>query len=98
MTDMKLTIGDDLVINRLGYGAMRITGKGIWGMPMYKDDAIAVLKEAAALGANLIDTADGYGPNTSEERIAEALAPYDNLVIATKGGLTRSGPGNWVPD
>lgn len=98
MPDMKLTIGGDLIVNRLGYGAMRITGEGIWGMPNDKANAIEVLKKAIALGVNFIDTADAYGPNTSEELIAEALKPYDNIVIATKGGLTRPGPGNWVPD
>ena len=89
-------IGGDLEVNRLGFGAMRITGDGIWGPPRNHDAAIAVLKRAVELGVNLIDTADSYGPYVSEELIAEALSPYpDNLVIATKGGLERTGPGKW---
>jgi pyridoxine 4-dehydrogenase len=89
-------IGNDLTINRLGYGAMRITGKGIWGPPKDKDEAIRVLKRAVELGVNFIDTADSYGPYISEELIAEALYPYPaDLVIATKGGLTRTGPDQW---
>jgi pyridoxine 4-dehydrogenase len=83
-------------INRVGYGAMRITGKGIWGPPKDKDEAIRVLKRAVELGVNFIDTADSYGPYISEELIAEALYPYKkDLVIATKGGLTRTGPDQW---
>jgi pyridoxine 4-dehydrogenase len=83
-------------INRVGYGAMRITGKGIWGPPKDKDEAIRVLKRAVELGVNFIDTADSYGPYVSEELIAEALYPYKKgLVIATKGGLTRTGPDQW---
>jgi pyridoxine 4-dehydrogenase len=90
------TIGGDLDINRLGYGAMRITGKGIWGPPEDKEEAVRVLKRAIELGANFIDTADSYGPYISEELIAEALYPYPgDLVIATKGGLTRTGPDQW---
>ena len=90
------TIGGDLTINRLGYGAMRITGKGIWGPPKDKAEAIRVLQKAVELGVNFIDTADSYGPHVSEELIAEALHPYaDGLVIATKGGLTRTGPDQW---
>jgi len=86
-------------VRRFGYGAMRITGDGIWGPPPDHDGAIAVLRRAVELGVNLIDTADSYGPNVSEELIAEALHPYPaDLVIATKGGLTRSGPGRWSPD
>src|SRR6201996_9492848 len=86
-------------INRLGYGAMRITGKGIWGPPADKNEAIRVLKRAIELGVNFIDTADSYGPNVSEELIAEALHPYPaGLVIATKGGLTRGGPNQWTPN
>jgi pyridoxine 4-dehydrogenase len=89
-------IGDDLQVNRLGYGAMRITGKGIWGPPKDHDEAIRVLKRAVELGVNFIDTADSYGPYISEELIAEALYPYpENLVIATKGGLIRTGPDQW---
>jgi pyridoxine 4-dehydrogenase len=92
-------IGGDLAVNRLGFGAMRITGEGIWGWPKDRDEARRVLKRAVELGVNLIDTADAYGPNTSELLIAEALHPYPKgLVIATKGGLTRPGPGQWVPN
>ncbi len=90
------TIGGDLTVSRLGYGAMRITGKGIWGPPKDKAEAIRVLKKAVELGVDFIDTADSYGPNVSEELIAEALFPYaKGLVIATKGGLTRTGPDQW---
>ena len=93
-----LEIGDRSV-RRLGFGAMRITGPGIWGPPEDHDGAIAVLRRAVELGVNLIDTADSYGPEVSEELIAEALHPYPNdLLIATKGGLTRTGPGRWPPD
>jgi len=89
-------LGDDLTVNRVGYGAMRITGKGIWGPPSDKAEAIRVLKRAIELGVNFIDTADSYGPYVSEELIAEALHPYPaGLVIATKGGLTRTGPDQW---
>jgi pyridoxine 4-dehydrogenase len=90
-------IGGDLTVNRLGYGAMRITGKGVWGPPSDKAAAIATLRRAVELGVNLIDTADSYGPGTSEELIAEALYPYPaGLVIATKGGWERPGPGQWT--
>src|ERR1700712_2098792 len=90
------TIDGDLKVNRLGYGAMRITGKGIWGPPKDKNEAIRVLKRAVELGVNFIDTADSYGPYISEELIAEALHPYpEGLVIATKGGLIRTGPDQW---
>jgi pyridoxine 4-dehydrogenase len=93
-----LEIGDRRV-RRLGFGAMRITGPGIWGPPADHDEAIAVLRRAVELGVNLIDTADSYGPNVSEELIAEALYPYpDDLLIATKGGLIRTGPGVWPRD
>jgi pyridoxine 4-dehydrogenase len=93
-----IQIGDRRV-RRLGFGAMRITGPGIWGPPADHDEAIAVLRRAVELGVNLIDTADSYGPEVSEELIAEALHPYpDDLLIATKGGLTRTGPGIWPPD
>jgi pyridoxine 4-dehydrogenase len=86
-------------VRRLGYGAMRITGPGVWGPPEDRDEAIAVLRRAVELGVNLIDTADSYGPHVSEELIAEALYPYpDDLLIATKGGLTRTGPGQWPRD
>lgn len=87
----------DLTVNRLGYGAMRITGKGIWGPPADHDAAIRTLRRAVELGVNFIDTADSYGPNVSEELIAEALHPYPaGLVIATKGGWERVGPGQWI--
>jgi pyridoxine 4-dehydrogenase len=93
------TIGGDLEVRRLGFGAMRITGKGIFGPPDDPDEARAVLRRVVELGLNLIDTADSYGPEVSENLIAEALHPYpDGLVIATKGGLRRPGPGQWVPD
>jgi pyridoxine 4-dehydrogenase len=93
------SIGGDLTVNRLGYGAMRITGKGIWGPPANKQEAVHVLKRAVELGVNFMDTADSYGPNVSEELIAEALYPYPNdLVIGTKGGLLRSGPDRWEQD
>ncbi len=93
------TIGGDLTVNRVGYGAMRITGKGIFGPPADKAESIRVLKRAVELGVNFIDTADSYGPNVSEELIAEALYPYQpGLVIATKGGLTRPGPDVWNQD
>jgi pyridoxine 4-dehydrogenase len=91
------TIGGDLTVNRMGYGAMRITGQGIWGPPADKAGALATLRRAVELGVNLIDTADSYGPGTSEELIAEALYPYKkDLVIATKGGWERPGPGQWT--
>ncbi|MCU1312297.1 MAG: putative oxidoreductase [Acidobacteriaceae bacterium] len=90
-------IGGDLTVNRMGYGAMRITGPGVWGPPPDKAAALATLQEATELGVNLIDTADSYGPGTSEELIAEALYPYPSgLVIATKGGWERPGPGQWT--
>src|SRR6184192_649713 len=92
-------LGGDLTVNRLGFGAMRITGEGIWGWPPDRENALKVLRRAFELGVNLIDTADAYGPETSELIIAEALHPYPkDLVIATKGGLTRPGPGSWVPN
>src|SRR5271155_2349492 len=91
------TIGNDLHIYRLGYGAMRITGQGIWGEPKDRNEAIKVLQRAVALGINFIDTADSYGPGVSEEIIAEALYPYPkDLVIATKAGFDRTGPNQWV--
>src|SRR5580698_834558 len=91
-------IGGDMVVNRLGYGAMRITGDGIWGEPKDREGAKKVLKRAVELGINFIDTADAYGPDTSEQLIGEALAPYaKGVVIATKGGLTRQGPNGWLP-
>src|SRR5436305_6088359 len=94
-----MDLGGDLTVNRLGFGAMRITGSGIWGPPADRDEAKAVLRRALELGVNFIDTADSYGPDVSEELIAEALYPYpDDLVIATKGGLVRPGPGQWNAD
>jgi pyridoxine 4-dehydrogenase len=93
------TIGGDLTVRRMGYGAMRITGPGIWGPPKDRAEAIRVLRRAVELGVNFIDTADSYGPSISEELIAEALYPYPaGLVIATKGGLLRGGPDQWHPD
>ena len=90
------TLGGDLPVARMGFGAMRITGQGIWGEPKDRDGAKSVLRRAVELGVNLIDTADSYGPEVSERLIAETLYPYPaGLVIATKGGLTRSGPGAW---
>jgi aryl-alcohol dehydrogenase-like predicted oxidoreductase len=91
------TIGGDLTVNRMGYGAMRITGQGVWGLPADKTAALTTLRRTLELGVNLIDTADSYGPGTSEELIAEALYPYPaDLVIATKGGWERPGPGQWT--
>ena len=93
------TIGGDLEVRRLGFGAMRITGKGIWGPPDDPEEAKRVLRRVVELDVNLIDTADSYGPEVSENLIAEALYPYpDGLVIATKGGLRRTGPGEWPRD
>jgi pyridoxine 4-dehydrogenase len=100
-SNMKSTfqLGGDFSVNRLGFGAMRVTGEGIWGWPPDRENAKKVLRRAVDLGVNLIDTADAYGPETSELLIAEALHPYPKgLVIATKGGLTRPGPGEWVPN
>lgn len=92
------TIGKDLVVHRLGFGAMRITGDGIWGEPKNREEAKAVLRRAIELGVDFIDTADSYGPEVSEALISEALHPYPkNLIIATKGGLTRQGPNKWLP-
>lgn len=88
---------DPLTVRRLGFGAMRITGDGIWGDPRDHDEAIAVLRRAVELGVDFIDTADSYGPYVSEDLIREALHPYDDVVIATKGGLTRQGPDQWEP-
>ena len=94
-----IDIGGDLPVNRFGFGAMRLTGPGIWGEPEDREECKRVLRRALELGINLIDTADSYGPEVSERLIAETLYPYpDELVIATKGGLTRPGPGRWVPD
>lgn len=94
-----IDVGGDLTVNRLGFGAMRITGHGVWGDPPSRDQAITTLRLVVELGVNFIDTADSYGPDVSEELIAEALYPYpDDLVIATKGGLVRPGPNRWAPD
>jgi aryl-alcohol dehydrogenase-like predicted oxidoreductase len=91
-------IGGELEVHRLGFGAMRVTGKGIWGPPANKAEALRVLKRLPELGVNFIDTADSYGPDVSEELLREALHPYKGLLIATKGGLTRPGPDQWVPN
>jgi aryl-alcohol dehydrogenase-like predicted oxidoreductase len=94
-----IDVGGDLTVNRMGFGAMRVTGNGIWGDPPDHAKAIATLRRAVERGVNFIDTADSYGPHVSEELIADALHPYpDDLVIATKGGLRRPGPGRWTPD
>jgi pyridoxine 4-dehydrogenase len=93
------TIGGDLTVNRLGFGTMRLTGRGVWGEPANRTEALAVLRRAVELGMNLIDTADAYGPNVAEELVAEALHPYPKgVVIATKAGFTRPGPDKWVED
>jgi len=91
-----ITLGGDLTVNRMGFGSMRLTGKGIWGPPKHPDRAVRVLQRAVELGVNFFDTADSYGPHVAEELIAEALHPYPGLVIATKGGLERPGPDQWV--
>ncbi len=92
-------LGDGLTVHRLGFGAMRITGKGIWGPPADFDEAVRVVERAVELGVDFIDTADSYGPFVSEEILAEALFPYpDGLVVATKGGLLRTGPNQWISD
>jgi pyridoxine 4-dehydrogenase len=91
-------IGGDLAVNRLGFGAMRIVGKGVWGEPEDRDEALRTLRRVPELGINLIDTADSYGPEISERLIREALDPYKGLVIATKGGLLRPAPDVWIPD
>src|SRR5438034_11453761 len=99
ITNPTWQLGGDLPVNRLGFGAMRITGEGIWGWPPDRENALKVPRRAGEIGVNLIDTADAYGPETSELLIAEALHPYPKgLVIATKGGLTRPGPDSWVPN
>src|SRR5207253_2703430 len=97
--DSTFQLGGNLLVNRLGFGAMRLTGEGIWGWPPDRENAKKVLRRAVELGVNFIDTADAYGPETDELLIAESLYPYPNgLVIATKGGNTRPGPNQWVPD
>lgn len=94
-----ITIGEELTVNRMGFGGMRLCGPGIWGWPEDRENALRVLRRAVELGVNFIDTADSYGPEVNEEQIAQALYPYpDDLVIATKGGLTRGGPGKWERD
>ena len=90
-------LGGDLTVNRLGFGAMRVTGPGIWGEPEDRDEALRTLRRLPELGVNFIDTADSYGPYISEDLLREALSPYDGLVVATKGGLTRHGPDAWPP-
>ncbi len=91
-------LGGDLPITRLGYGTMQLTGDGVWGEPQDRDGAIGVLRRAVEIGVNFFDTADSYGPNVAEELLREALHPYaDDVVIATKAGLTRTGPGQWIP-
>ena len=95
----RFRLGGELEIHRLGFGAMRVTGEGIWGPPANREEAVRVLGRAVELGVDFVDTADSYGPDVSEELIAEALHPYpEGLVIATKGGLVRPGPGKWEPD
>src|SRR6266516_1262383 len=97
--DSTFQLGGDLLVNRLGFGAMRLTGEGIWGWPPDRENAKKVLRRAVELGVNFIDTADAYGPETNELLIAEALYPYPKgLIIATKGGQTRPGPGQWLQD
>ena len=91
-------IGGEIAVSRLGFGAMRITGAGVWGPPQDKAEALRTLRALPELGVDFIDTADSYGPEVSENLIRETLAPYKNLLIATKGGLMRPGPGNWVPN
>jgi aryl-alcohol dehydrogenase-like predicted oxidoreductase len=94
-----LTLGDELAVNRMGFGAMRLTGRGIWGPPADRREAVQVVRRAVELGVNFIDTADSYGPRVAEEIIAEALYPYpDGIVVATKGGLERPGPDRWIPN
>jgi len=95
----ELTLGGDLTVHRMGFGSMRLTGDGVWGDPPDREEAKGVLRRAVELGVNLIDTADSYGPEVAERLIGEALAPYpDSLVVATKGGLVRGGPGDWSAD
>lgn len=93
----RFKIGGDLAVNRLGFGAMRITGAGIWGDPPDRAEALATLRRVPELGIDFIDTADSYGPDVSEPLIREALHPYGDLVVATKGGLARTGPDRWIP-
>lgn len=95
MTSATITVGNDLTVNRLGFGAMRLTGKGVWGPPADRDECLRVLRRAVELGVDFIDTANSYGPYVSEELIREALHPYDGVVVATKAGLLRTGPDQW---
>ena len=90
-------IGGDLAVNRLGFGAMRLTGEGVWGEPSDRAECLRVLRRLRELGVTLVDTADSYGPDVSEHLIREALHPYDGMVVATKAGMTRTGPGQWHP-
>ena len=90
-------IGGETPVHRLGYGAMRVTGSGIWGDPANREACLATLRRLPELGVDFIDTADSYGPNVSEELIHEALHPYGKILVATKGGLTRTGPNQWTP-
>ena len=92
-----IKLGNDITVNRLGFGAMRVTGEGIWGEPDDKDGAIALLERVRELGVDFIDTADAYGPDVSEDLIYEALHPYGEVIIATKGGQVRNGPNKWIP-
>ena len=94
----RFTVGGDIAVNRLGFGAMRVTGKGVWGAPADRAEALRTLRRLPALGVDFIDTADSYGPGTSEELIREALHPYAGLLIATKGGPERPGPDRWTPN
>jgi len=91
-----ITLGGDLTVNRMGFGTMRLTGKGIWGPPRHPEKVVRVLQRAVELGVNFFDTADSYGPRVAEELVAKALYPYPGLVIATKAGFERPGPGQWV--
>lgn len=93
----RFALGPDRSVNRLGYGAMRLTGEGIWGPPKDRENAVAVLRRAVDLGVDLVDTADSYGPAVSEEIVHEALYPYREVAVATKAGLLRTGPNRWVP-
>ncbi len=97
MTSPTFALGGDLTVNRLGFGAMRLTGKGVWGPPADRDECLRVLRRAVELGVNFIDTADSYGPYVSEDLIRDALHPYDGVVVATKAGLLRTGPDDWTP-
>ncbi|MCZ0727039.1 aldo/keto reductase [Mycolicibacterium iranicum] len=97
MTSATFALGGDLTVNRLGFGAMRLTGKGVWGPPADRDECLRVLRRAVELGVDFIDTADSYGPYVSEDLIRDALHPYDGVVVATKAGLLRTGPDDWTP-